>query len=499
MASAQTTIYDYLTWRGDLSLSASPWNECDYLLFAILSYVNVRAVEHDAHTRVTSPADLARSLVALTSPCSKTINPTYIRSMIAPARRMFEQLADAQRYAHVVLRNYTDVCNNAKHVQFCAETWLVPNTFELVCFRGTDMSIAGWKEDFLLGLGEVPAQTMAREYLERVVADGGGGAAGSDGSAAGGVAGVCAGGGAGNVADDGANDDAPCDHPTPLPVAVLGHSKGGNLAAFAAASLPQDLQRRIAAVYNLDGPNFSPALTVPNPSAVYGERYRHIVPEFSVVGQLFGTDAAPCLVVKSTAMGLFEHEPLTWCVGATTFIAADGLHPAATRVAQMHARWEQSLAKDAEKRAVDEIFDALYASGKNDITEIVRDPRCWKRVYAAASKVSPVTREYIGALIECFGVGLTDAVGTGVADAVELGVAGLADAVGAKLAGSVGAKLTDAAGSYKQFVSSATKRVSDGRGRGGAGGRGGVTREREPREGRTYIAVPRTNNDDSHR
>lgn len=463
MASAQTTIYDYLTWRSDLSFTSSPWNDCDYLLFAILSYVNVRAVEHDAHTRVTSPQDLARSLVALTPPGSKTIDPTYIRSVTAPARRLFEQLAAAPRYAHVVLRNYTDVCNNVDHVQFCAETWMVPNTFELVCFRGTDMSIAGWKEDFLLGLGEVPAQTMAREYLARVVA-----------------------GEAGSVADDGANDDAPCEHPTPLPVAVLGHSKGGNLAAFAAASLQQDLQRRIAAVYNLDGPNFSPALTVPNPSAVYGERYRRIVPEFSVVGQLFGTDAAPCVVVKSTAMGLFEHEPLTWCVGATTFIAADGLHPAATRVAQMHARWEQSLVKDAEKRAVDEIFDALYASGKNDITEIVRDPRCWKRVYAAASKVSPVTREYIGAFIECFSVGLADAVGTGVA--------GFADAVGAKLAGNVGAKLTDAAGSYKQFVSSATKRVSDGRGRGEL-----REREREPREGRTYIAVPRTNTNDSHR
>lgn len=455
MASAQTTIYDYLTWRGDLSLSASPWNECDYLLFAILSYVNVRAVEHDAHTRVTSPADLARSLVALTSPCSKTINPTYIRSMIAPARKLFEQLARAPRYARVMLRNYTDVCDNAKHVQFCAETWLVPNTFELVCFRGTDMSIAGWKEDFLLGLGEVPAQTMAREYLTQVVAGG-----------------------------DTLVGSAPCDHPTPLPVAVLGHSKGGNLAAFAAVSMPQELQRRIAAVYNLDGPGFSPALNVPNPYTVYGERYRRIVPEFSVVGQLFGTDAAPCFVVKSTAMGLFEHEPLTWCVGATSFIAARGLHPAATRVAQMHAHWERSLVKDAEKQAVDEVFDALYASGKNDISEIVGDPRCWKRVYAAASKVSPVTREYIGAFIECFGVGFADAVGAGVTNAVGARMAGLSDAVGAKL--------TDAAGSYKQFVSGVNRRISDGR------ERGGVTRGREPREGRTYIAVPRTDNN-SHR
>lgn len=479
MASAQTTIYDYLTWRSDLSLTASPWNECDYLLFAILSYVNVRAVEHDAHTRVTSPADLARSLVALTPPDSKTINPAYIRSMIAPARRMFEQLANAPRYAHVVLRNYTDVCNNAKHVQFCAETWSVPNTFELVCFRGTDLSIAGWKEDFLLGLGEVPAQTMAREYLAQVVT---GGSDVTNGSADG--------------AYGAANGDTAREHPTPLPIAVLGHSKGGNLAAFAAVSMPQELQQRIAAVYNLDGPGFSPALNVPNPYTVYGSRYRRIVPEFSVVGQLFGTDGAPCFVVKSTAMGLFEHEPLSWCVGATSFIAARGLHPAATRVAQMHARWERSLVKDAEKQAVDEVFDALYASGKNDISEIVGDPRCWKRVYAAASKVSPITREYIGAFIECFGVGFADAVGTGVTNAVGARMAGLSDAVGTRMAGlsdAVGARMADAAGLYKQFVSDATRRISDGR------ERGDVTRGREPREGRTYIAVPRADNNNSHR
>lgn len=333
--------------------------------------------------------------------------------------------------------------------------------FELVCFRGTDMSIAGWKEDFLLGLGEVPAQTMAREYLTQV------------------VAGAC------GVADDSANDSTAREHPTSLPVAVLGHSKGGNLAAFAAVSMPQELQRRIAAVYNLDGPGFSPALNVPNPYTVYGSRYRRIVPEFSVVGQLFGTDAAPCFVVKSTAMGLFEHEPLSWCVGAISFIAARGLHPAATRVAQMHARWERSLVKDAEKQAVDEVFDALYASGKNDITEIVGDPRCWKRVYAAASKVSPITREYIGAFIECFGVGFADAVGTGVTNAVGARMAGLSNAVGAKLA--------DATGSYKQFVSDVTRRISDRR------ERGDVTRGREPHEGHTYIAVPRTDNNNSHR
>jgi len=40
-----------------------------------------------------------------------------------------------------------------------------------------------------------------------------------------------------------------------------GHSKGGNLAVYAAAHLPLAAQERIIAVYNDDGPGFLPSVT----------------------------------------------------------------------------------------------------------------------------------------------------------------------------------------------------------------------------------------------
>ena len=39
-------MIDYLVWRGELTLEASPWNEVDGLLLATLSYLNFHGIQH---------------------------------------------------------------------------------------------------------------------------------------------------------------------------------------------------------------------------------------------------------------------------------------------------------------------------------------------------------------------------------------------------------------------------------------------------------------------
>ena len=39
-------MIDYLVWRGELMLEASPWNEVDGLLLATLSYLNFHGIQH---------------------------------------------------------------------------------------------------------------------------------------------------------------------------------------------------------------------------------------------------------------------------------------------------------------------------------------------------------------------------------------------------------------------------------------------------------------------
>ena len=41
-------MFDYLNWRGDLPLSASPFNEVDNLILAHLSYVDYRGIVPDS-------------------------------------------------------------------------------------------------------------------------------------------------------------------------------------------------------------------------------------------------------------------------------------------------------------------------------------------------------------------------------------------------------------------------------------------------------------------
>ncbi len=83
--------------------------------------------------------------------------------------------------------------------QFAAMTFRQPDGTSYIAFRGTDSTVVGWKEDFnMTYLSPVPAQEEAAAYMDEVAAR------------------------------------------TPGELYVGGHSKGGNLAVYAAAMcMPQ--------------------------------------------------------------------------------------------------------------------------------------------------------------------------------------------------------------------------------------------------------------------
>ncbi len=69
---------------------------------------------------------------------------------------------------------------------------------------------------------------------------------------------------------------------------VGGHSKGGNLAEFAAVACSCESQcEQILCVYSNDGPCMAPEVAPVDSREVLGVRLRRIVPTFSVVGMLF--------------------------------------------------------------------------------------------------------------------------------------------------------------------------------------------------------------------
>lgn len=136
------------------------------------------------------------------------LNPEKIK------RNLFA-LAASPRFRAVEVGLYLSEFDPAREMQFAAMTFFYRDAFAFVGFRGTDESIVGWKEDFNMAYAmPVPAQDQASRYLATAAPH------------------------------------------LPERIIVGGHSKGGNLAEYAALHAPADVQNRIVRVYNLDGPGF---------------------------------------------------------------------------------------------------------------------------------------------------------------------------------------------------------------------------------------------------
>lgn len=309
------------------------------------------------------------------------LNPEKIK------RNLFA-LAASPRFRAVEVGLYLSEFDPAREMQFAAMTFFYRDAFAFVGFRGTDESIVGWKEDFNMAYAmPVPAQDQASRYLATA---------------------------------------APY---LPERIIVGGHSKGGNLAEYAALHAPADVQNRIVRVYNLDGPGFKEdvrenagtvtrhstdgetcrgadgaesrsALGTMGRSAVddatsgasrtahHGasdctadpastpilERFRKIVPAESIVGILLHAPTEP-RVVRSSAHGLDQHSVFSWEVNSslTDFSYLDALPTSTAIMAKSLQDWLGRYDDEDRARIVDALFRAIEASGAENARDLLVD------------------------------------------------------------------------------------------------------------------------------
>ena len=234
--SPSENLFHYLHWRGDLSFAQAPFCPVDNLIFCCLSYLNwgIPASGSTPETAI-SLKDAAAYWEHLPESLQQTRVPLDLQ--------LLQQAANSTRFGSVRLFRYMESFQEQQEQQFSATTFLLDNDTAYVAFRGTDNTLVGWKEDFNMSFqSEVPSQTAAAAYLQEFSA-------------------------------------LPIHH-----ILVGGHSKGGNLAVFAAVKAPPVLQARIQAVYNNDGPGFCSDILH---SVAYYQilhKVHTFVPEASIVG-----------------------------------------------------------------------------------------------------------------------------------------------------------------------------------------------------------------------
>ena len=336
-----TTVADYLTWRGDIPFSVDPFNEVDNLVLCIISYINFRRFP-ELLTR--NP----REAVSLRDICQKlTQEDEQLGLSQLSYIPVAQQAAQTERFAGTRMFAFED--RSDQETQFAAVTFLLPDKSVFVAFRGTDTSLVGWKEDFNMSyLESVPAQVRAAEYTAEIMR-------------------LCR------------------FHK----VRIGGHSKGGNLAAWAAVHLDEKLQRkRLIAAYNNDGPGFSRDLVdTPSYQAVADRLFTYI-PASSIVGVLL-EHAEDYEVVDSTARSIMQHEPLSWCVEGPRFVHLGQRSQLGQLSDGVLREWIGSMSPQEREQFSRAFFDILSRGGR---TKTLEDLRSGGLAAGAA-----LLREYAGA------------------------------------------------------------------------------------------------------
>ena len=157
-------IMDYISWRGDLTFAQSPFNEVDNLILACFSYVNLDRIPAVTRQKGIELKKLVKEFKKLHTIKELEADKSFIR--LAPFM-MFE-MAESVRFGNCVIRNYVNEIVTEAEQQFSAVEIVLDDGTSYISFRGTDDTIIGWKEDFNLSTGVVPAQKRAVEYMQRI-------------------------------------------------------------------------------------------------------------------------------------------------------------------------------------------------------------------------------------------------------------------------------------------------------------------------------------------
>ena len=261
------TVFDYLDWRADIPFSADPFNEVDNLVLAQLAYTDFGGIVPEDGSGIPLP-DACRLFFSRHT--HKEILAS--KSFTAKAPLLMEKMAEGRRFGTMTLRNY--IAESGAGFQLSAVTFGLDDGTEYVAFRGTDGTVAGWKEDLYFSfMNETEGQRLAVQYLN-------------------GIGGK---------------------------LRVGGHSKGGNFAVYASAFC--NCRDRILEVYSNDGPGFREEIFRQAEFQEILPKVIKIIPDSSIIGLLL-SDGENYLVVKSSTFGLKQHDAFTWQVRRNRFESA---------------------------------------------------------------------------------------------------------------------------------------------------------------------------------
>ena len=250
------TIIDYV--RSATTPLRSDLSPADALALSCLVYVDFHALPGPRSPRGCLLREVAQA---------SSIRSLYRYSLVSHAdRQLLETAGASARFGGLRVRDAVTRLTSSPLAQFGAVTFIDEAGATYVLFRGTDASAVGWAEDARFGLDfPTDSQRWSARYLDYAASRASG------------------------------------------PLTVSGHSKGGNLALYAAACSPAAIEH----VYAFDPVGFPTSVVDGGFFESIDELMRIYVTAGSWVSPLLPLPA-PATVVASSWPGPFSHNPYAW-------------------------------------------------------------------------------------------------------------------------------------------------------------------------------------------
>jgi len=305
-------LFDYVYWRGDLSMQALPFTPVDGLILSAFAFL---PMERGVGDTLGETVGILLEQGALSG----------------ETERLAQAAAESRRFGGMPLHRFEAQFSESGQMQFAAAALLTGDNRAFAAFRGTDSTIVGWKENLNMSFSdEIPAQREATVFLNRLGRE------------------------------------------LSLPLRVGGHSKGGNLAVYAAAMCEPSVQARISRVYNYDGPGLSEAAAESTGYSSVRHKLETFLPEDSIVGILLER-AERIHVVRSDARGVRQHSPFTWQVTPEGFEELESLGRESLYAERTFRQWLSGMSREERRRFVETLYDVVSATRAKTVGDVAQD------------------------------------------------------------------------------------------------------------------------------
>ena len=312
-------VCDYVRWRGDLTLEQSEFNEIDNLILARFSYFPFDKIIEE--NEIVTIKELSKRF----SEQDVTKLPILWKDDV----ELFPLMGDSKRFGGMLATKYINKIDAEQEKQFSAITVLMPNDTIYVSYRGTDNTIVGWKEDFNMSFkSHIASQISAKQYLEEIAKE----------------------------------------YPSSK-IIIGGHSKGGNIAVYAATFASKEVKDRIINVYNNDGPGFCEDVIE---TAEYQEilpRVHTYIPQSSIIGRLMN-HKEKYTIVESVQRGIMQHDLYSWQLLGKEFVTLKKLTNESEFIDKTIKDWLENVEPEKREQVIDAVFEILNTTEAQTMKEL---------------------------------------------------------------------------------------------------------------------------------